>query len=311
MTQRASCLRRSAEDHFLQIHQDDIDICEGNVTAAALLSFFEWWHNHKLIQQEKARQANDVAEIHGELRSQDESLWQWHTEAEMEAAIKIAGRKTIATAIKWLETHKFITTGRNPNPRFAFDRTRFFLLHPECVNTALEGLEASRKNTLSSRKNTSPCGKKAAPSRQNTATIPEITPKITPETKTPPLTPPTEGKRPHKKAPPSPEAIEVLTYLCAKTGRSFTKTEQIDTLLKTGVLVEDCKVVIDFGVVVLQQEWGDKYERYFDNVTPFRPLNFDRYHARALQWRKTPLTAQNGYVDSLSGETIIPRKMVL
>lgn len=139
----------------------------------------------------------------------------------------------------------------------------------------------------------------------------ESTTESTTETRQdPPLAPP-RGKHPRKKAPPSPEAREVLAYLCTQTGRAFQFCTQIDTLLRTGVSVEDCKLVIDFGVAVLQQEWGDKYERYFDNVTPFRPLNFDRYHARALQWHKTPTTSQNGYIDSLSGERILPRKMVL
>ena len=175
MTQRASCVTRSVNDHFIQIHQDDIDLCEGNATAAALLSFFEWWHNHNLVQQHKAHEANDTAEMHGEPRTQHESLWQWHTEAQMENGIKIASRKAITRALKWLEAQGYVTTGRNPNPRFAFDRTRFFLFHPDRINTALESLCRSRQMTLSSRQMASPSRLLTSPSRQKGAAIEKIT----------------------------------------------------------------------------------------------------------------------------------------
>ena len=81
---RTSCIRHPESEPVLVIHQWQVRACDGNTCAAALLSFFEYWHNIKVEHRLKAAEANDIAEQHGEARSQDETLWQFHTEEQLE-----------------------------------------------------------------------------------------------------------------------------------------------------------------------------------------------------------------------------------
>ena len=42
---RTSCITHPPKDPLIMIRQWQVALCEGNTTAAALLSFFEYWHN--------------------------------------------------------------------------------------------------------------------------------------------------------------------------------------------------------------------------------------------------------------------------
>lgn len=118
------------------IREWQLTFCNGNACEAALLSFFEYWHNIKLEQSKKARQANRIATMHGdaERATQDESLLQFHTENEIEKSIIIYGRTKISEAIRNLQQKKVIDVHKNPNPRYSFDKTKYFLFHPEVCN---------------------------------------------------------------------------------------------------------------------------------------------------------------------------------
>ena len=96
-----------------------------------------------------------------------------------------------------------------------------------------------------------------------------------------------QGARTQKRQIVSEEALGVLRYLNAANQRHYENASQIQTLLNTGVSVHDCRLVIDFGCAVLQAERPQWYVQYFDNVTPFRPTNFDKYRARARTWDAT------------------------
>lgn len=181
---RASCIAHPTKEPLIIIRQWQIEACDGNACAAALLSFFEYWHNIKLEQSAKSRQANDVAEMHGEPRTQDETLWQFHTEAELEKGVLVYKRRVMSDAITLLEKRRFLTTGSNPVSRYKFDRTRFFLFHPEAVNAWLGKRHAktqprSRKNAGTSRENASWSRENASPSRENASAIPETTKETT------------------------------------------------------------------------------------------------------------------------------------
>jgi len=54
------------------------------------------------------------------------------------------GRRAITTAIKTLKELNFITTHSNPNPRYKFDSTTYYQLHPENVNQALNMLKEAK-----------------------------------------------------------------------------------------------------------------------------------------------------------------------
>jgi X-X-X-Leu-X-X-Gly heptad repeat protein len=93
----------------------------------------------------------------------------------------------------------------------------------------------------------------------------------------------------------TPEAEGILHYLNQTNHRHYENAQQIQTLLNSGVSVDDCGLVIDFGLAVLRDERPEWYQQYWDNVTPFRPVNFDKYRARAREWdqaRRQPQRAK-------------------
>ncbi|GEM_PF-6281394 len=127
---KTSCILHPKNEPMIIIRDWQIGFCAGNHCAAALLSFFEYWHNIKLEQRYKNKKANDIAEMHGDGRSQDESLLQFHTEEELEKGILIFKKDKIRDGIKSLQEKGVITVTKNPNPKYTFDRTKFFLFNP-------------------------------------------------------------------------------------------------------------------------------------------------------------------------------------
>lgn len=135
---KSSCVRHPESELLIIIRKWQMEFCDGDRVSAALLSFFEYWHNIKLSMVFKNSQANNTAEKHGYTRDQDESLWQFHTENDLEEGIMIFGATSIGKGIEKLEKKGAITVSRNPNPRYKFDRTRFFLFNPEVINEWLD-----------------------------------------------------------------------------------------------------------------------------------------------------------------------------
>ena len=153
-----------------------VEACDGERCAALLLSFFEYWHNIKLALREKAIAANDVAENHGDERTQDESLYQFHTEKELEdGLLGLYGKTKIKDALDVLVQKNFISIHKNPNINYKFDRTRHFLFYPEAVNSWMV-VHRSAENGARQAEN-------GSPSAENGLTIPEITSEITTESK--------------------------------------------------------------------------------------------------------------------------------
>lgn len=133
-----SCINHPAKEPLIIIRAWQVNACDGDHCAAALLSFFEYWHNVRLAQAPKSARQNAISEMHGDLGTQDTSLLQFHSEAELEVGLlglykKDKIRKTIAL----LAEKGFISVHSNPNPRYSFDRTRYFLFQEETVNEYL------------------------------------------------------------------------------------------------------------------------------------------------------------------------------
>lgn len=101
---------------------------EGNLVACALLGVFEVFHYSRL--RAKASQGEERGDI---------DLLQHHTNRQLIDRINhIASDKTVREAIKLLETKGFITIEKNPSRSKAFDRTRYFLFHPEVAQAAID-----------------------------------------------------------------------------------------------------------------------------------------------------------------------------
>ena len=76
---QTSCIRHPANARFLKIYQWQLDFCDGNACAAALMSYFEFCHNGKLQQLQQSKTLNDELEKTPQGRTQVETLLQWHT----------------------------------------------------------------------------------------------------------------------------------------------------------------------------------------------------------------------------------------
>ena len=184
---KTSCINHPAKEPLIIIRKWQVEACDGNHCAAALLSFFEYWHNIRLEQSIKAAQANDIAERHGDGRTQDESFIQWHSSNDLERGLLgLYAHGKIAEAVNLLSGKGFIRTLRNPNPRYKFDATKHFVFNDDAVNEWIEsrssenGESIARKSETGSRK-----GKTVAQKREMTIgeeTTSEITNETTEDT---------------------------------------------------------------------------------------------------------------------------------
>lgn len=79
-------------------------------------------------------------------------LWQYHKNDDLEAFLMgIGKRDRIDKARKLLQDLGIIEIGRNPNKKYRFDATTFYLFHPEVVTDMLRNLEyASSENSSQS-----------------------------------------------------------------------------------------------------------------------------------------------------------------
>jgi len=147
---KSSCIPHPANEQLVIIRQWQLEFCEDNTAAAALLSYFEYWHNIKLAMRQQNKKLIRVAGDHGEEIEVDISLYQWHTSEDLAAGIMgiIKGKNTINDGLAVLVSKGVISVHNNPNPRFKFDRTRYFLFYPE---TCIEFLKTYRGVQLDAR----------------------------------------------------------------------------------------------------------------------------------------------------------------
>jgi hypothetical protein len=132
---RTGCIRHPAGARYLKIYEWQLEFCEGNQCAAALMSYFEYCHNWKLEQLEQAKKQNDELETSGKARTQNETLLQWHSAKELEQAVMLYKRDTIQKSIENVLVSKgALEVHKNPNPRLWFDHTKHFLFKPKTVN---------------------------------------------------------------------------------------------------------------------------------------------------------------------------------
>jgi hypothetical protein len=135
---QTSCIRHPANTRFLKIYQWQLDFCDGNACAAALMSYFEFCHNGKLQQLEQSKTLNDELEKTSQGRTQVETLLQWHTTADLEKAVLFYKRDKISQGVKFLASKGIIELHSNPNPRLWFDRTQHYLFIPETINAWID-----------------------------------------------------------------------------------------------------------------------------------------------------------------------------
>ena len=145
MSERTSCIQHPAGDYFFpQVHEWQYQLCDRDFCRAALLAYFESWHNHRQREQEQATLSARIAEQHGDAPPRTLGLWHWHTMEDLKRDLFfLAKDDKLRAAISWLEGKGFVTTGQNPNPRYKWDRTKYFRFNPGAVQAALEALLAA------------------------------------------------------------------------------------------------------------------------------------------------------------------------
>ncbi len=147
---KSSCISHPERERLVIIRKWQVEFCDGNHCAAAVMSFFEYWHNWKLDSDEHNRKSNDISEMHGDPRQLSEDVVQFHSMQEIsDGLLNLYGVKSISDSIKFLESKNALTVCRNPNPKHFYDNKKYFVFHPEICNAWLKNRYESRlgKNT--------------------------------------------------------------------------------------------------------------------------------------------------------------------
>jgi hypothetical protein len=119
--------------------QWQIEACDGNHCAAALMSLLEYIHNERVSNAEESRKMNDIAERHGDKGTQSESLFHGKSvESWKRSLLGLFSDDSIREALGIIKAKGFITVSRNPNPRYSFDKTAYYRFEPDAVNAWLD-----------------------------------------------------------------------------------------------------------------------------------------------------------------------------
>jgi hypothetical protein len=182
---KSSCIAHPEREPLVIIRKWQVEFCDGNQCAAAVMAYFEYWHNWKLDSDEYSKKSNDVSELHGETRSLSEDIYQFHSMQEIsDGILNLYGAKAIAEAIKLHESKKVISIHRNPNPNYFYDKKKYFKFYPEVCNNWIKNHYKSRlgknaecapqKGILDSVKTPSVLGENTALLGENAVAITEI-----------------------------------------------------------------------------------------------------------------------------------------
>lgn len=141
---RTSCITHTADDTFVIVRHSYLKLCNGDPTAAALIHIFEQWHNTKLNAQRN--------HVDQDPRPCDQTplptLWQFHKSEELlEQLVGIGKRHSLDQARRLLVELGIVHIGRNPNKKYRFDATTFYLFQPDRLNALLSKLPSAEIST--------------------------------------------------------------------------------------------------------------------------------------------------------------------
>lgn len=146
---KSSCITQPANNHYIQVSEWQIKFCNNNYCAALVLSHFIRWHNWKLNHDDYYKKINNIAEMHGDGRPNNQNAYLFFTTDEIsEGILGFFGKSTIHIALQLLQELGVITVHKNPNPRYHFDKTKYFMFYPEICNEWL-ALNASNDENQS------------------------------------------------------------------------------------------------------------------------------------------------------------------
>jgi hypothetical protein len=250
-----SCIRQPESSRFIQLHEWQVKFCQKNHCAAFLLSFFSSWHDWKIKHDEYYRRYNDIAEAHGDGRPHAESAYLFFTMDDfINALMGLFGKKSISEGLDLLVSLNVISIHKNPNPRYCFDKTKYFKFYPAVCNQWLQNhdsINQSAENDTQvidnydnaeidnrSAKNALPSSENRRPSRKNGQAITDNTNNTTNKNKS--INTPTNFDQPILN--PNPEVQSIITALTEKgmqSKRFFPDAiDEIHRLQRAGATLE-------------------------------------------------------------------------
>jgi len=137
---QTSLIAYPQQDRFIRVHESILAACNNNSTAAALVSFLEYWHNYHIQRIEYLAEFNGMLKHVGEKPILELNGWQYHTDEQLERGLMISKKDSIRKAITLLESIGFITT-EVPERLVILHktgRTKWFLLMTSCINDWLK-----------------------------------------------------------------------------------------------------------------------------------------------------------------------------
>lgn len=180
---KTSCIQHCANMKVAVLHEDYLQITEGDHCAAILLKVFEYYTNAYSAKNAQAEYENALAVEAGEPPTQTADLWIYKSQAELsDAMLGMFGEKRIRQAVAYLEERGFIETRRNP--KYKFDAKLQYRLNTKAVQAALNTLEMpdrDGKNAVSGGLFTVSGGKNAVSDGKNAEAILKNTIKNTEE----------------------------------------------------------------------------------------------------------------------------------
>ncbi len=132
---KSSCVQQPNNNRYIQVFEWQIAFCNQNHCAAFLLSNFISWHDWKLNHDEYYLRANNIAELHGDGRPNNQNAYLFFTMDDLaDGILNLYGKNAINIALQLLEELKVISVHKNPNPRYHFDKTKYFMFYPAVCN---------------------------------------------------------------------------------------------------------------------------------------------------------------------------------
>ena len=132
---KTSCIRHPESTRYIQLHQWQVTFCQNSHCAALILSYFTAWHDWKIRNDQYYRRTNDIAEMHGDGRPNNENAYLFFTTEELiDGCMGLYGKKAITDGLDLLASLGVISVHKNPNPRYHFDKTKYFQFYPQVCN---------------------------------------------------------------------------------------------------------------------------------------------------------------------------------
>lgn len=122
-------------------------ICSGNPCAAMLLGIFSSWHDYRMKNDLLYQRYTKRNQGSFNIRSTNEKAYLFFSIEELMAELMGLFQKSdINNALYLLESLEIISIYRNPNERYYFDKTKYFVFHANVCNQWISKKLAETKN---------------------------------------------------------------------------------------------------------------------------------------------------------------------